>query len=79
MISRELAEKLKAAGLPWEPKKGDWFVAWEDNCPRSNPNVDGGVEILRAYCYDDGEYTWVYTKGWNDAGVAKLLKCRAVI
>lgn len=57
----------------------DWFVAWEDNCPRSNPNVDGGVEILRAYCYDDGEYTWVYTKGWNDAGVAKLLKCRAVI
>lgn len=26
MISRELAGELRAAGLPWSPAKGDWFV-----------------------------------------------------
>lgn len=57
----------------------DWFVAWEDNCPRSNADVDTGVETRRAYCWEGGEYTWVCTRGWNDAGVNKLLKCKSIM
>ncbi|HBX22647.1 MAG TPA: hypothetical protein DEF34_03265 [Desulfotomaculum sp.] len=30
MLSLKLAQKLKAAGLEWEPKKGDWLLIYTD-------------------------------------------------
>jgi len=33
MISLELAKKLKAAGLKWGPKEGDWAFKWGKDKP----------------------------------------------
>lgn len=46
MISRELAEALKKAGLPWEPKQGDWFVAWEPPSREHNGHYIDELEIV---------------------------------
>jgi hypothetical protein len=55
MISLELAEKLKDAGLKWEPKEGDWFYL---DAKHNKPHLIYGREgkayfadAIKEYCY----------------------------
>lgn len=65
MISRELAEKLKAAGLPWEPKIGDMFVGWEGPNERDDGHyIDAPMrfdEYFGIVCDTKPEDIWLPT------------------
>ena len=51
MISLELAQKLKVAGLEWEPKQGDWGFVLGSEMPRLCPvgygeKVEPGIDDI---------------------------------
>lgn len=57
MISVELAEQLRAAGFPWSPAAGDWFLV------RAAP--DAGVFVLSDLSADVHEFVDGSVIGFN--------------
>lgn len=58
-VSRETAEQLRDAGLVWQPKVGDWFVATLKSRQETKTYVVfrvGGVWPVRGCPVDGGEW-----------------------